>query len=251
MAKIVSVINFKGGVGKTTLAFNLAAGLARHDDKPRVLLIDVDHQSSLSIVCLDGHSWDQRVKQSLTTDAIFRPFISGSLKMPSKDLIVKKPKKRYQNLDLVPASLGLDDTEIELTASHHGNAIHSEWDKRTLLCRWIEEVKITDEYEYVVIDCPPATKIVAQNAVAASHGYVVPVVPEAVMERGAPHLVRMIKSGIDKRLHALSTMGEHRAAFVDGTKLVGLVITRIQTHGPSYSGYTDVHTQQIGSLKRE
>jgi chromosome partitioning protein len=52
MAKRVSIINFKGGVGKTTLAFHLATGLARYYDGTRVLLIDVDHQSSLSILCL-------------------------------------------------------------------------------------------------------------------------------------------------------------------------------------------------------
>jgi chromosome partitioning protein len=56
MAKRVSVINFKGGVGKTTLALQLAAGLTRFHGS-RVLLVDVDHQSSLSIVCLSGANW--------------------------------------------------------------------------------------------------------------------------------------------------------------------------------------------------
>ena len=56
MAKRVSIINFKGGVGKTTLAFNLAAGLARYHGA-RVLLVDMDHQSSLSIVCLGSDVW--------------------------------------------------------------------------------------------------------------------------------------------------------------------------------------------------
>ena len=56
MAKRVSIINFKGGVGKTTLAFHLGTGLARYHQK-RVLLIDMDHQSSLSIVCLGARGW--------------------------------------------------------------------------------------------------------------------------------------------------------------------------------------------------
>ena len=58
MAKRVSVINFKGGVGKTVLAFHLGAGLARYHDA-KVLMIDVDHQSSLSIVCLGSRRVEQ------------------------------------------------------------------------------------------------------------------------------------------------------------------------------------------------
>lgn len=149
-------------------------------------------------------------------------------------------------MDLVSASLHLDDTEIELTASHHGNDIQSEWDKRTLICRWIEETGIDDEYNYIIFDCPPATKIVSQNAIAASHGYIIPVVPEAVMERGAPHLHEMVQTGIDARLNALAAMGTPRAMHVADTQLVGLAITRIQTSG-GYSGYTSDHTQPCES----
>ena len=152
-------------------------------------------------------------------------------------------------MDLVPASLQLDDIEIELTASHQGNAIHSEWNKRTLICRWIEDAGIDDKYDYIIFDCPPATKIVSQNAIAASHGYIIPVVPEAVMERGAPHLYEMVQAGIDTRLNALAAMGEPRKIHVPKTELVGLVITRIQI-ASSYSGYTNDHTQHLNSLKR-
>ena len=150
-------------------------------------------------------------------------------------------------MDIAPASLGLDDIEIELTASHQGNAIHSEWNKRTLLCKWIENTGVDDEYDYIIFDCPPATKIVSQNAIAASHGYIIPVVPEAVMERGAPHLYDMMKSGIDTRLKALASMGESRAIHVPDTELVGLVITRIQV---SAWGYTTDHEQHLNSLQR-
>ena len=150
-------------------------------------------------------------------------------------------------MDIVAASLQLDDTEIELTASHQGNAIRSEWNKRTLICRWIEESGIEDSYDYIIFDCPPATKIVSQNAIAASHGYIIPVIPEAVMERGAPHLSDMMGSGIDTRLKALAPLGEERVAYVPDTQLVGLVITRIQR---ARGGYTNDHTQHLLSLQR-
>ena len=250
MAKRVSVINFKGGVGKTTLSFNFAAGLSRFHNA-RVLLIDMDHQSSLSIVCQGAVLWKQCVGNHQCVNEIFRPFVSPS-KMPGKEIIcdTKLYPENYPNIKIVPSSLALDDLEIELTASHHGNAIQSEWDKRTLICRWIEETKIDSEFDYIIFDCPPATKIVSQNAIAASHGYIIPVVPEAVMERGAPHLVNMMKSGIDKRLQALSSLGGFRSIFVPDTKLVGLVVTKIQTSGRAYSGYVNDHTQHLSSLKR-
>src|SRR5690348_1893982 len=136
-------------------------------------------------------------------------------------------------MDIVPASLELDDVEIELTATLKGNAIQSEWQKRTMLCQWLEESGTEKEYDYIIFDCPPATKIVAQNAIAASHGYIIPVVPEAVMERGAPHLANMIKTGIDQRLVSLSSLGDKRKLHVKRTKLVGVVITRISAHGPA------------------
>lgn len=250
MARRISIINFKGGVGKTTLAFHLATGLVRYHAPCRVLLLDMDHQSSLSIVCLGAGDWQNAVAEKKSTTEIIKPFISHSA-MPGQEIIISNPLKKtvYEDLSIVPASLALDDAEIELTASHHGNAIQSEWDKRTLVCRWIEETGVDDEYDYILFDCPPATKIVSQNAIAASHGYLVPVVPEAVMERGAPHLSNMIENGIDKKLKALAAMGTERKMHVPDTALVGLVITRITTSG-GLSGYTNDHTRHLSSLKR-
>jgi chromosome partitioning protein len=219
-----------------------------------VLLIDVDHQSSLSIVCLTGPVWENIVASKRTVDEIFKPFIGQSSDFPEDDIIEKSALKRspylYKSLDLVSASLQLDDVEIDLTASHHGNAIHSEWDKRTLICRWLEEADVDKMYDYIIFDCPPATKIVSQNAIAASHGYILPVVPEAVMERGAPHLAAMIKNGIDKKLNALAALGTKRSMHVPHTELAGVVVTRIKTSGNAYSGYVDDHTTHLASLKK-
>jgi len=251
MAKRISVINFKGGVGKTTLAFHLAAGLARYHGS-RVLLVDMDHQSSLSIVCLGTDGWTEVAESGQTVTGVFREFLDADL--PGLEIVqgatFGEHDSYYELVRIVPANLDLDDTEIELTSSHQGNAIQSEWNKRTLMCRWLEETEVDDEFDYIVFDCAPATKIVSQNAIAASHGYVVPIVPEAVMERGAPHLCSMIESGIDRRLQALAAMGEARSMFVPETKLVGLAVTRIQVAGNADSGYTNDHTQHLRSLER-
>lgn len=251
MAKRISIINFKGGVGKTTLAFHLGTGLARFHGGKRVLLIDMDHQSSLSILCLSAKHWEQAIAENRTVDEIFRQFVGRAYTPPGTEIIVKNPMKRqyYATMDLVPASLHLDDTEIELTASHQGNAIDSEWNKRTLICKWLEDTQIDYEYDYIIFDCPPATKIVSQNAIAASHGYIIPVVPEAVMERGAPHLREMVRTGIDTRLQALAVMGKKREMYVPETKLIALAVTRIQTSG-GYSGYTNDHAQHLHSLEK-
>jgi chromosome partitioning protein len=129
MAKRISIINFKGGVCKTTLAFEFAAGLARYN-RSRVLLVDMDHQSSLSIICLTASGWPQAVQAHHT---VFKPFIGQETSFPGEELIERRAIRRnpwdtdYHSLDIVPATLELDDIEIDLTASHHGNAIHSEW----------------------------------------------------------------------------------------------------------------------------
>lgn len=250
MAKRISIINFKGGVGKTTLAFELAAGLARYYNAARILIVDVDHQSSLSIVCMGPTKWQKAVDANSTVAQVFSSF-GGANPMPGDEIIhaTRLNPGLYPNIQIVPASLSLDNIEIELTSAHQGG-IDSEWNKRTLLCKWLEETGTDKKFDYILFDCPPATKIVSQNAIAASHGYVIPVVPEAVMERGAPHLFEMVKSSIDARLKALSKIGDRRRTFVPNTKLVGVVITRIQEHGAAYSGYTDDHTRHLGSLER-
>ena len=251
MAKRITVINFKGGVGKTTLAFHLGAGLSRYHNK-RVLLVDVDHQSSLSNLCLTTNVW-QRLPDERTVNAIFRHF-TGSGPMPGAEIILNNvlgtrasnPVRNYQSLDLVPSALALDDTEIALTGYHHpvGYSV-PEWSKRTLLCRWIESVGADDNYDYIIFDCPPATKIVSQNALAASHGYVIPVVPDLLMQLGVAHLIGMIRDGIDRRLNELPH-DPPTAMWVPQTTHAGIVVTRIKTAGRS--PYTTNHTDGLRDL---
>ena len=236
MAKRISIINFKGGVGKTTLAFHLATGLARFHDAS-VLLVDVDHQSSLSDLCLGTERWNQVAESGDTLSKIFLSFVSEAHEMPGREIVTLNPtydllggdgheRELYYFVDVVPASLDLDTIEIELTSTQQGSPIRSEWNKRTLICRWIEQTIYDDEFDYIIFDCPPATKIVSQNAIAASHGYIVPVIPEAVMQRGLPHLRETVEY-IDRMLRAYCELSprEPREIYVPETKLIGLAVT--------------------------
>ena len=252
MAKRITVINFKGGVGKTTLAFHLGAGLSRYHNQ-RVLLVDVDHQSSLSNLCLGTNMW-QALPDQQTINAVFRHF-AGSVPMPGPEIIfnnvlgkrASNPLGNYQSLDLVPSALALDDTEIEMTGYHHPVDYNvPEWAKRTLVCRWIESTGVDNDYDYIIFDCPPATKIVSQNALAASHGYIVPVVPDLLMQLGVAHLIGMIKDGIDRRLSELPH-DPPTAIWVPDTAHVGIVVTRIKTAGRSR--YTMNHTDGLRDLR--
>lgn len=259
MAKRISVINFKGGVGKTTLSFHLATGLTRFHGA-KVLLADIDHQSSLSVLCMGESGWEDAADAGKTVNEVFSSFVRGG-EMPGTEIIARSPMRRlahagaqdnsriYDKVDIVPARLQLDNTEIELTRTIWGDPVRSEWDKRTLICRWIEETGVDSEYDYIIFDCPPATKIVSQNAVAASHGYIVPVVPEAVMERGVPHLKDLMERGIDTYLKALAPTGDPRPIHVPDTQLIGLAVTRIAVSGRTASGYVNDHTMHLDALR--
>ena len=220
MAKRISIINFKGGVGKTTLAFHLATGLAMGPRGKKVLLVDMDHQSSLSVLCLGIEGWLSAVEEKRTVAEIFEWLVGERARRPSAEIIKRRPLQGYPRLDIIPSSLKLDELEIQLTtaqeirlvAGEMGSGVTADWDKRTAICRWIEgtrKIRVDDEYDYVIFDCPPATKIVSQNAIAASHGYIVPVIPEAVMQFGLPHLVGRLEgsrrggiiNGIDEMIH--------------------------------------------------
>lgn len=258
--KKVSIINFKGGVGKTTLSLHLAAFLARAH---RVLLVDVDHQSSLSIVVLGEALWETCVKNGNTVNRVFESFCNRKISMPNTDIVItnafgqrnKRNEDSYPNLDFVSAQFELDDTEIDLASTTYGNANLSDWDKRTLLADWLDQISAQTKYDYVVFDCPPATKIMSQNALAASDSYVVPVIPDDLSSRGVTHFRNLVQNKIDGKLAYLRTSAhvvdkDVPKSFVATTTLAGIVPFLVKPAGRAFSGYTNIHTEQIAALRR-
>lgn len=258
MAKRLAVVNFKGGVGKTTLALHIGCYLATRSSPPaRVLLVDVDHQSSLSIVALNPDPWEQACNAGTTIDRVFATYIQPGVALPGQEVIVPTPfGSTYPTINIVPSRFELDDTEIQLAATNLGTGFVSEWRKRTLLCRWLYESGADEAYDYVVLDCPPATKIVSQNAIAASHAYVVPVIPDAMSTRGVTHFVNLVSARIDALLKDYANAPglpkrEIPPTYVPDTLLAGIVISMAQTHGPSSTGYLNEHWNNMAALRRQ
>lgn len=257
--KAVTVINFKGGVTKTTLSFHLACRLAAN---ARVLLVDVDHQSSLSLVVLGDALWQSHVTAGTTVNRVFESFSNRFVSMPGSEIIINNPlhvrDPRYNfapNLDFVPAQFELDDTEIDLASTTFGNANQSDWEKRTLLASWLDGINADAIYDYVIFDCPPATKIVSQNALSASNGYVVPVIPDELSSRGVTHFEGLVRRKIDERLKYLKEHARVPDASVprhydEDTKMTAIAPSLVKVAGNAASGMTNIHTEQLQALRQ-
>jgi chromosome partitioning protein len=211
---------------------------------------------------LGGKLWEAAAKGRKTSNTIFESFCNRKVSMPGKEIIVNNPlharSPRYDfcpNLDLVPAQFELDDTEIELASTTVGSATVSEWQKRTLLAEWLDKVAADKNYQYIIFDCPPATKLVSQNALAASDYFVIPVIPDVMSSRGVTHFRQLVTDKIDKKLEFLHKGAGIRPddtpkSYVSTTKMAGIVPFMAKYAGNAASGLTNIHTEQLSHLRR-
>lgn len=187
-AKIVSIVNQKGGVGKTTTAGNLATALAavRH----RVLLIDNDPQGNTSTGFGINKASTRTYYDVLMNEADFQ------------DVIMKT---NIPCLDIVPADI--DMTTIEMTGATRKNF-------KTILKSHLQTIE--QNYDYIIIDCPPALGVLTINALVASSSLVIPLQCEFFALEGLKHLmetIKLIKSNLNSQLKingVLLTMYDRR-----------------------------------------
>ena len=177
MGKIVAVINQKGGVGKTTTAVNLSAGIGICGKE--VLLIDADPQGNST----SGMGIDKRNATVSSYDLL----ITGA---GAKAATVVT---EFQNVSVIPANIDLAGAEIELI-----NIPHRENQLKTALSL------IRDEYDYILIDCPPSLGLITVNALTAADSFLVPIQCEYYAMEGLSQLmntVRQIKISYNPELY--------------------------------------------------
>ena len=176
MAQIIAVANQKGGVGKTTTTVNLGASLAYNGKK--VLLIDMDAQGNAT----SGLG----IKKGEVDRDIYDVLINEE---PLKDVVL--PSSR-ENLSVVPATIQLAGAEVELT---------SLMARETRLKSAVQTVK--DDYDYILIDCPPSLGHLTINAFTASDSVLIPVQCEYYALEGLSQLlntVRLVQKHFNKEL---------------------------------------------------
>lgn len=157
---IITLANHKGGVGKTTTTASMGSILASMGKK--VLLIDLDAQANLTCSLL---------KEEVTT-SVYDAFVN-SISLPIYNI--------GENLDIVPSSLQLAQADLQL-----GSALARERLLEDLL------VPVKDNYDYIIIDCPPSLSLMTLNAITASDQVIIPLVAETLPFKGLTMIINFV-----------------------------------------------------------
>lgn len=165
MGRIIAIANQKGGVGKTTTAINLSACLAEKGKK--VLTIDIDPQGN----CTSGLGVDKSELEYTVYDLILS-------RCSLEDCLVENA---IENVSVIPSSINLAGAEIELIGIE---------DKEYILKEYID--KIRDNYDYIIIDCPPSLNTLTVNAMTTANSVLVPIQCEYYALEGLTQLLHTI-----------------------------------------------------------
>lgn len=165
MGRIIAIANQKGGVGKTTTAINLSACLAEKGQK--VLAIDMDPQGNMtSGLGLDKDSIEKNIYDLMIGESDVKEVLQ---------------KDALDNLDVIPTSIDLSAAEIELIGVE---------DKEYIIKNAIEKIK--DNYDYVIIDCPPSLNMLTINAMTTADSVLVPIQCEYYALEGLSQLIHTV-----------------------------------------------------------
>ena len=202
MTKIISLVNQKGGVGKTTTSINLAAALGKEGKK--VLLIDLDPQRNATTgLGFSSGDYDHDIYEVMTS------------KCNIKDAIIKT---KFKNLSILPSTINLAGVDVEFVKNMLENNNFKQNDQLKIA---IEEIK--NRYDYIIIDCQPALGIATMNALVASNSVIIPVQCEFFALEGITQLLNsiiMVQSSMNPGLRIEGVL----LTMLDGRTNIGLEV---------------------------
>lgn len=246
--KTVSIINYKGGVGKTTITANLAAELAFRGHK--VLAIDLDPQASLTFSFYSVDEWRNECEKSKTIKNWYDAFIDRDSELDLSSLIVR-PKRVNQSMagkvDLICSHLALINVDLELATRLIGG---TERDLRNNYLRVYSRLKQglksleSGAYEFVLIDCPPNFNIVTKNAIAASDQILVPTKPDYLSTLGIEQLEKHIEELVNTYNKYAQDAGNDQWQVIS-PEILGVIFTMVSIRDGSPILAQQQYIQQV------
>ncbi len=206
--RLVSIINMKGGVGKSTTSVALAETLAYHHRR-RVLLIDLDPQTNASIMAAGPERWNKLREEERTLDLYFESYAYQSDPRPFKTLIEHKVSdlKGRPDVSLLAAAPELRTIERDLIEAFVKRGYKIEGIQRWVLERLAQGLKtVWNDYDYILIDCPPGISLFAEAALIAADAILVPTIPDYVSRLGLIAFRRRALTLINQRRGAASDL---------------------------------------------
>lgn len=203
--KVLAFLNQKGGVGKTTMAFNIAHGLA--DKGHRVLCLDMDPQANLSLLC----GYDDEDTQ-VSPYNIHHLLINSirELKALHTPILLHDVIFQGSKVDLIPSGQELSGFELTIA----GVSIP----RQTILKKFIEKNNLLDEYDYIVIDGPPTLGLLVVNIICAANGLLVPFRPDEFSKKGLGHFYETLENIEDMGITQVPEVLAHIPNLVDARR---------------------------------
>ena len=189
MTKIISIINLKGGVGKTTTTVQLAECLASEFSK-KVLVIDLDPQTNATIALIGEDKWQEVTKLKQTLFHLFHDKLEKTSNFKIKEALLSSVSNlKLQSLSLLSSSIDLIDIQDHINdlPKKTGYAVNP-----------MEVLKIAiynelNQFDYVLIDCPPNLGFITRNGIEISDYYLIPTIPDILSTYGIPQIIRKIQ----------------------------------------------------------
>ena len=225
--KVVSVINYKGGVGKTTLTANLASYVASKGKN--VLVIDIDPQTHLTFYFIDEQRWKKDYKDDKTICNFFRPIIEElDNKIPLSSLIIPLSVGRVK-FGLISSNLSLIDTDIELAFKLPSPTIKGHALNFLKVYSYLREglAELKNIYDLVLIDCPPNFYATVKNAITASDYYLIPTRMDYLSTLGTKQLIENINNHVNEYQENISSLntGRYKPIFISALGIIPTMVT--------------------------
>ena len=189
MTKIISIINLKGGVGKTTTTVQLAECLVSEFSK-KVLVIDLDPQTNATIALIGEDKWGKVSKLKQTLFHLFNDKLEKTSNFKIREALLHGVSNlKLQSLSLLSSSIDLIDIQDRISdiSSQTGYALTPMEVLKTVI---YDEL---NQFDYVLIDCPPNLGFITRNGIEISDYYLIPTIPDTLSTYGIPQIVKKIQ----------------------------------------------------------